>query len=182
MAKAKQASIKSIADMTKEERLKYVENLMSQTGKISSQDQQIVTELVKSNSPARHLANFERIQQSIKESLLEYMLGENDVIRIRMSEAVEHKIKEIQGDASNPIELMIAQNIVTCWLNLMYTENNLHRKDRTFKQDEYWDKALTAAQRRFLRACETLAKIRRLNLNIQVNIANDGGKQAIVQG
>jgi len=44
----------------------------------------------------------------------------------------------------------------------------------------YWEKRLTAAQRRFTRACETLARVRKLSRNtpaLQFNIATSGGQQ-----
>jgi hypothetical protein len=47
----------------------------------------------------------------------------------------------------------------------------------------YWEKRLTAAQRRFTRACETLARVRKLSRNtpaLQFNIAASGGQQVNV--
>jgi hypothetical protein len=44
----------------------------------------------------------------------------------------------------------------------------------------YWEKRLTAAQRRFTWACETLARVRKWSRNtpaLQVNIAAEGGQQ-----
>ena len=44
----------------------------------------------------------------------------------------------------------------------------------------YWDRRLSAAQKRFTRACETLARVRKLSLNtpaLQFNIAANGGQQ-----
>jgi hypothetical protein len=49
----------------------------------------------------------------------------------------------------------------------------------------YWDNLLTTHQARFLRAIETLARVRRLARNtpaLQINIAREGGKQVNVQG
>jgi hypothetical protein len=41
---------------------------------------------------------------------------------------------------------------------------------------QYWEKRLSAAQRRYLRACTTLARIRKMRLPaMQVNIAAEGG-------
>ena len=41
-------------------------------------------------------------------------------------------------------------------------------------QGEYWEKRLTAAQRRYLRAIETLTNVRKMNLPaIQVNIGEN---------
>jgi hypothetical protein len=48
-----------------------------------------------------------------------------------------------------------------------------------------WDKLLTQAQRRHLRALESLARIRKLSKGsdfVQVNIAADGGQQVNVAG
>jgi hypothetical protein len=50
---------------------------------------------------------------------------------------------------------------------------------------ELWDKLLRQAQRRHLRAMESLARIRKLSKGIdfvQVNIATNGGQQVKVAG
>jgi len=50
-------------------------------------------------------------------------------------------------------------------------------------QASYWERRLSAVQRRYLRACETLARIRKMQLPaVQVNIATKGGQQVNVQG
>ncbi len=43
----------------------------------------------------------------------------------------------------------------------------------------YWEKRLMMAQRRFTKACESLARVRRLSrrIPVQVNIAVQGGQQ-----
>jgi len=53
------------------------------------------------------------------------------------------------------------------------------------EEADYWDRYLTTAQNRFLRAVEALARVRRLARNtpaLQINIAGEGGKQVNVQG
>jgi len=55
----------------------------------------------------------------------------------------------------------------------------------TFAMGAYRDKLLTTTQTQYLRAVETLAKVRRMTQNtpsLQINIAQDGGKQINVQG
>ena len=50
---------------------------------------------------------------------------------------------------------------------------------------EFWEKKLNVAQRRFLRASETLEKIRKMsakNPTLQVNIATQSGQQVNVAG
>ena len=44
-------------------------------------------------------------------------------------------------------------------------------KSITLDQGMYWDRKLAASQRRYLRACETLARVRKLTgATVQVNI------------
>ena len=47
----------------------------------------------------------------------------------------------------------------------------------------YWEKRLSAAQKHFTRACETLARVRKLSRNtpaLQLNLATSGGQQVNV--
>jgi hypothetical protein len=82
---------------------------------------------------------------------------------------------------------MLIEQIALCWLRLSIVE--VRHADHTtsgsigISQADYWDRALSAAQRRYLRAIESLARVRRLlhpnavQVNIgaqQVNVANMG--------
>jgi hypothetical protein len=59
------------------------------------------------------------------------------------------------------IEQLIIAEIVIAWLWLQWHQCQFAAAD-TWKLGEYWDKKLSGAQKRFLRACESLAKVRRL--------------------
>jgi len=73
-----------------------------------------------------------------------------------------------------------------CWLKLNVIElqySNVMKQSITLTLGMYWEKRLTAAQRRFARACETLARVRKLSRNapaLQFNIAAEGGQQVNV--
>lgn len=74
------------------------------------------------------------------------------------------------------LERLIIRQIVGCWLRLSYVEYtvnvNMVEGNFTIAQGTYWDKRLSAAGRNYLRAIETLARVRRLRLpTVQVNIA-----------
>lgn len=75
---------------------------------------------------------------------------------------------------SSPLEQLLIQQVALSWLRLgmvefRHTDTTL---GTTSTSADYWDKRLNAAQRRFLRACETLARIRKINLqSVQINIA-----------
>jgi hypothetical protein len=51
------------------------------------------------------------------------------------------------------------------------------------KKAAFWDKRLSAGQRRYLRACETLARVRKITrATMQINIAGPGSQQLNVAG
>jgi hypothetical protein len=85
-------------------------------------------------------------------------------------------------DTSSPLERLLIQQVTLCWLNLSlleYRHVNIMKQSITLTLGAYWDQRLTMAQRRFTRACESLARVRRLShrMPIQVNIAAQGGQQ-----
>jgi len=73
-----------------------------------------------------------------------------------------------------------------CWVNLYVLEINSATKlceSHSTDTGLYWDKRLTHAQRRFRRASESLARVRKLSRNmpaLQFNIATSGGQQVNV--
>lgn len=84
---------------------------------------------------------------------------------------------------ASALERLLIQQVTLCWLNLNLTEyrfTNITKQSITLACGLYWEKRLTAAQRRFTRACETLARIRKLSRNtpaLQFNIATSGAQQ-----
>lgn len=83
--------------------------------------------------------------------------------------AVTHHCAEMMANLNykdaSPMEQLIIQNVVLCWLRLYSCE--LHYEaavadNPTTVQIEFWEKRLSASQRRHLRAVETLARVRRL--------------------
>ena len=87
------------------------------------------------------------------------------------------------GSATSPLlEQLLIQHVTLCWLNLNSVEfkhSNMMKQSITLTLGAYWDKRLSIAQQRFTRACESLARVRRLSrrIPIQVNIAAQGGQQ-----
>ena len=84
---------------------------------------------------------------------------------------------------ASALERLLIQQVTLCWLNLNLTEyrfTNVTKQSISFASGLYWEKRLSAAQRRFTRACETLARVRKLSRNtpaLQFNIATSGGQQ-----
>lgn len=81
------------------------------------------------------------------------------------------------------LEKLLIQQATLCWLKLSLVELSdeaVINRSITMPVGLFWEKRLTLAQNRFTRACETLARIRKLSRNtpaLQVNIATEGGQQ-----
>jgi len=84
------------------------------------------------------------------------------------------KIRELSRDTDTPLERSLVEYAAACWLRLQcadiaYTQHG----NGTIESLDYWDRHLSAAQRRFDKACLDLAKVRRLALPVlQLNIAD----------
>ena len=94
---------------------------------------------------------------------------------------------ELGHATATPLERLLIQQVTLCWLNLTaleYRHTTIMRQSITLTLGAYWDKRLSMSQRRFTRACESLARVRRLSrrIPVQVNIAASGGKQINVAG
>jgi len=74
------------------------------------------------------------------------------------------------------MERMLIDHILLCWLRLQLAEHrytSFWQGDGSTELAMFWEKRLSAVQRRYLRAVETLARIRRMDLPaIQVNVAD----------
>ncbi len=93
-----------------------------------------------------------------------------------------HGMRQALGFSTAPaIERPLIHHVCLCWLRLQLAELRYTQAtggSLTMAQGEYWERKLSANQKRYLRATETLARIRKLNLTIQINMAH----QQIVTG
>jgi hypothetical protein len=102
-------------------------------------------------------------------------------VRVSVEAYCKLQRDELGYKSATPLERSLIEHVVLCWLHLYTTELRYEQRMRenlSLAQGEYWEKKLSANQRRYLRAVETLARIRKLNLTIQINMAH----QQIVTG
>jgi len=80
-----------------------------------------------------------------------------------------------------PLERMLIEHAVVCWLRLALMEfryTAIVNANNTLRQVEHTERRLTEAQKRFNRACESLARVRKLSRpSLQINVAAEGGRQ-----
>lgn len=108
-----------------------------------------------------------------------------------MQECWKQRLRSMRADLgyadSSALERLLIQQVSLCWLNLNLMEfryTNVMKQSITLTMGIYWEKRLSMAQRRFTRASESLARVRRLSsrMPIQVNIAARGGQQINMAG
>jgi hypothetical protein len=78
---------------------------------------------------------------------------------------MEEMRAELGYEAAPHLERLVIEQVVLCWVRLHITEIQhcqFTSGEHTLTSGIYWDKRLTNAQRRFMRASESLAKVRKL--------------------
>jgi hypothetical protein len=119
--------------------------------------------------------------------LAELMVIENARATSAVKECWKHRLqvlkKELGCDEAPLLEQLLIQQAALCWLKLNLVElsySGTMKGSITLTLGMYWEKRLSAAQRRFARACETLTRVRKWSRTmpaLQVNIATRGGQQ-----
>ena len=83
---------------------------------------------------------------------------------------------ELGYKQASSFERLLIDHVVLCWLRLNYVEfayTGMKIDSMPTPRADYWERKLSTAQQRYLRASETLARIRRLRLPaMQINVAD----------
>lgn len=100
------------------------------------------------------------------------------------------KLQDIlsNGTEPAPLEWLLIDQVIMSWLRHYLNEAQYAvalSKNPTLELVQFWEKRLSASQRRYLRACETLARVGRLIRKtpaLQINIATESGQQVNIAG
>ena len=118
-------------------------------------------------------------------------LVERNGATVLVTEFVKARVRDLRRDLgfheASPLERLLIEHVVLCWVRLNYTEHGYTERigsgDLTLSQADWWERRLSATQQRYLRACQTLVRVRKLvRSTVQVNIATQGGQQVNVAG
>jgi hypothetical protein len=114
-------------------------------------------------------------------TLVEKYCGKNLLVKEGLTRKMETLRVELAGANPTPLERLLAERIVACWLHLHHLEANYAGKESmTLDLGNYYQRGITAAHKRYLSAIKALATVRKLALPVlQVNIAR---KQVNVAG
>lgn len=108
-----------------------------------------------------------------REALLRAMCSTNILLEEDTRQQMRALHAQIAGESPSPLESLLVERIVTCWLHLHYYETLCAQslKDQSLRQSEAHGRRIEQVHRRYLSAIKTLAQIRRLELpSVQVNI------------
>ncbi len=108
-----------------------------------------------------------------------------------MEESIRFQLKQLRADLAgayaSPLEVLLVDAVVLCYqdyFSFALLCNTKSKKETTLDGMAQWERVLASKEVRYLRAVETLARVRRL-LNLpapQLNINMLGGQQVNVQG
>jgi hypothetical protein len=96
---------------------------------------------------------------------------------LAVNEGVRRKMEslraELAGASPTPLERLLVERIVACWLHVYHLEATYAGKESmTLELGAYYQRSLSAAHKRYLSAIKALAVVRKLALPVlQVNIA-----------
>ena len=128
---------------------------------------------------------FGDIAKLAAEELIDAASGDQVVVRESLKTGQEELRRDLGYQQASALERLLIDQVVLCWLRLHYGEHNytaVTKGATPIVLADYWERKLSASQRRFMRACETLARIRKLGLRVvQVNIADKQLNVAAVQ-
>jgi len=106
-------------------------------------------------------------------------------------ESVVHRLKtmrrELAGDNPTPLEVLLIEVVLAAYADywgVAFTAKQQTNKTFTLNAMEQWEKILASKEARYLRAIETVARVRRLLKlpGLQVNVNLPGGQQVNMQG
>lgn len=142
------------------------------TDKPSAETRKMLDDFLKSD-PAIWRAAGDMVEQAARHLIGK--AGGSYAVKSSMSKGWEQLPIDLARPGDGELERLLIQQVVIAWLHLGYIEYQystvVTTPDLTIKRGEYWERRLSAAQRRYLRATETLARVRRLQLPaVQVNI------------
>jgi hypothetical protein len=106
-------------------------------------------------------------------TLIKKFSGQNLLFRESLTRKLDLLRDELAGSNPTPLERLLVERIVACWLHLHHLEHLYAQKDSmSLELGNYYQRSISSAQKRYLAAIKTLAVVRKLAVPVlQMNIA-----------
>jgi hypothetical protein len=108
-------------------------------------------------------------------------LHANDLVKESLTASLAWLERDLGADRATGAERMLIENVITSWFSLQIAEGKAEGAldgDYSIRVKEFWCRRLDSAHIRFSRAMASLAQFRKVNIQIQVNVAH---QQVIAQ-
>jgi hypothetical protein len=114
------------------------------------------------------------LARQVERSLVADAAGKNLALKEALLRQLEVLRADLAGPNPTPVERLLAERAVTCWLHLYDLEVRfVQSRNLTINQADYQQRALDRAHKRYLSALKALVTVRKLALPaLQVNIAD----------
>jgi hypothetical protein len=120
------------------------------------------------------------LARGAEELLLVMFCGKNLCSREAITRKMADLRAELCGPNAPPVERLLAERAVACWLHLYQVENVYAGKESmSLPLAQHYQKCIDRAHKRYLSALKALADVRKLGITLQLNIAR---KQVNVAG
>lgn len=145
-----------------------------QTGKGKKEDVEGFKQAIKEVPEVLKLFDLTKIAQG---QTLNNLSGDNQALELANKQLLKDIKQGLGYDDSSQLERLLIEQIILCHIRLYWVENLMttNLKGSTSKQVQYWEQRLSVNQRRYFRAIETLARVRKLASRtpeiLMVNIA-----------
>ena len=117
----------------------------------------------------------------VQRTLIHKYSGKNLLSKEVLNRKLEVMRAELAGPTSTPLERLLVERVVSCWLHLHHLEAIYANKDSmALELAMFYQRSISLAHKRYLAAIRTLATVRKLAVPIlQFNIAK---KQVNIAG
>lgn len=103
--------------------------------------------------------------------LISKITGEQVTVRESLQAKLKMLRAELSGPNPNPIERLLVDRVVACWLQLAHADALVAQAEQvTFTEGDYRQRRQDRAHRRYLSAVKMLAVVRKLALPIRVDL------------
>jgi len=127
----------------------------------------------------------QRLSQNLTEHLINETFGANGMKIEPLLKGIDEMRNELGYSSSSTIEQLLIDEIILEFLRTYHMQLALTtfttNKGIDLKNIKKFDELLNSAQARFHKSIQTLMKLRKSGVKLQINIATEGGKQVNLQ-
>ena len=137
---------------------------------------------IKKKEPCFPIHEFSKIHTG---QMIGKIYGTENKLDEDLKNGIEEMRIELRYDKSSTIEKLLIDDIILGFFQMRNMQIVLHgliaTRGTANKEIRFVDQMVSSAQRRFYKSIQTLTRLRKTGINLQINIATEGGKQVNIK-